>query len=104
MMVMVMMMMMMMVSQTVRCSGGAGIFNQDININFNDGRQDEAFGKLIRSRFKLQRESFLLSARVKEFSIPQSFQTGSESQSAASPVSTVGVFTGSKRQSYDLAS
>jgi len=59
-------------------------------ITFNDGRLDEAFGKLIRLRFKLQRERFLLSAGVKELSIPQSFRTGSESQPAASPVSTMG--------------
>ena len=48
------------------------MFKQDKNvrITFNDRRLDEAFGKLIRLRFELQRERFLLSAGVKEFSIP----------------------------------
>ena len=44
----------------------------------------------MRLRFKLQRERLLLSTGVNEFSIPQSFQTGSESQPAAYPVGTMG--------------
>ena len=59
---------MMKVSQTVRWSGGAGIFKQIKNIltaSNNNRSLYEVFGKSIRLRFKLQRERFLFSTGVK---------------------------------------
>jgi hypothetical protein len=83
-----------------------GIFEQNKNVRLtsNNRRLHETFGKLIRLRFKIQRERLLLAAVVKEFSILQSFQTGSESKPVAYPLATMGAFTGNKRQSYEAES